>query len=147
MATLLVDVQAIRDETIPNANTAVRVGTALENIVNGVVLTPPALVANVDDYNPAGLDTATHIRVEATGGGGDRRISGLQAPPAGDNRLVTFIAFGVKDFNFRDNDPSSLAANRFLNRGGNNISLTTDENTITYWYDHITSRWRQVYSV
>jgi hypothetical protein len=147
MATLLADIEQIRDETIPNANTALRVGTALENIYNGTVLTPPQITVDQDDYNPAGLDTATHIRIDAGGGGGKRRIGGLQAPPAGDNRKVTFIVIdgvGGNDLEFQNNDAGSLAANRFLMESGNNQTYSPDGGTVSFWYDHITQRWRHI---
>lgn len=143
--TLLQDAIEIRDETIPNANTAFRVGTVHERTINGTVITPPALVANVDDYNPAGLDYATHIRIEATAGGGRRRVTGVQAPPAGDNRIITFIPLaGANNFRFDHNSGASLAANRFLMARGGNQNVDQEEGTVSFWYDHGIQRWWQI---
>ena len=138
--TLLADAVVIRDETIPGANTALRVGTVLENIVNGTIITPPNLGADANDYNPAGLADATVIRQAASGGGGGpRRITGIVAPPLGDNRTITIYSLGTKDLSLRDNDAGSIAANRFLLAADVTILV---ERSRTIWYDHIVQRWR-----
>jgi hypothetical protein len=140
--TLLQDAITIRDETIPNANTATRVGTVHELTINGTIITPPQITVDQDDYNPVGLDYATIVRIDAAGAGGKRRITGLQAPPAGDNRKVFFQILdgaGGNDVEFRDSDAGSLAANRFLIDGNQTLAPNRGKH---FWYDHIVQRWR-----
>jgi len=143
----LPDAVVIRDELVPGANTAVRVGTMFQNIVNFVnlsqvpddILTPTILTAHVDNYNPPGFATANILRMASSGA--NYRVTGFVAPPAGVNRIITITNIGIAGdrVDLRNNDAGSLPANRMLMRGNINIQ---DDRVIQLWYDHVDLRWR-----
>jgi len=114
--------------------------TGIDQIPAGTILTPPILIANVDDYNPAGFDTNSLLRMESDIGN-NYRVTGFVAPPAGVNRIITITNIGTNGdrVDLRNNDAGSLPANRMLMRG--NINLQ-DDRVIQLWYDHVDLRWR-----
>jgi hypothetical protein len=149
----LADAVTIRDETIPNANTATRVGNflvAVANFINLGQIPDPiiteAVAADVDDWSPVGFATANMIRADVSGG--NQQITGMVAPPAGQNRIVTItnVSLTGDQFQFQDNDAGSLAANRFLLRDNNNRNMRPNEGA-QFWYDHTSARWRQMTQV
>lgn len=102
------------------------------------VVTAPTLTGNVDNYNPTGLFDSM-VRVNADGN--DYEISGFQAPPAGVNQIIYLNNTSSFDFRVMNDNSGSLAANRVLIRDGNNKDVKENE-TFSFWYDHISQRWR-----
>jgi len=115
--------------------------TGVEQITGGII-TPPALAAQADDYNPAGFSTANMIRQDVTGA--DQDISGFVAPPVGVNRIIHICDISSSGFRivFLNNHAGSVAANRLLLRDNNDRSTRVNE-TASFWYDHTSQRWRQ----
>lgn len=101
------------------------------------VITPTALSANVNDYNPTGLSAAGIIRL-----GSDiaRSITGLTAQADGTEiQLININTSFILTFTFED--ASSSAANRFLF----DASIAVYPNSaLTVRYDGTSSRWRMV---
>ena len=118
--------------------------TGIEQIT-GPILSPATLTADVDNYEPAGFGTANMIRQNTTSNNVD--ISGMAAPSVGVNRIVriTNISTTGDNIRFQNNNAGSLEANRFLLRDDANRSIQPNECT-SFWYDHISQRWR-VYSM
>jgi hypothetical protein len=103
-------------------------------------ITPTAISASVNDYNPTGLSTADIIRVEATDE--NYSITGLQG--GADGRIVIFHNIGT-DFSitFPKESASSSAVNRFDFTF--NIKLQP-KHSLAIQYDATASRWRAVSS-
>jgi hypothetical protein len=99
-------------------------------------ITPTALAADQNDYNPTGLATASVIRQD--GGAADRNITGLTAQNAG--TVIFFENIGATNkLVLKDSSASSSAANRFLL--GSDITLSQNQSAML-WYDSTSSRWR-----
>lgn len=108
------------------------------------LLSPPALVANVDNYDPLGWRNVDGNVVKSVlrmlTDGVNRRVSGLVAPVNLDGSIVTITNIGVAgSVVLRNNDPLSLATNRFIL---NNNTVLAPNETTTVWYDVISQRWR-----
>lgn len=73
------------------------------------VITPAALVAQADDYNPAGLSGATVLRISATGA---QTITGLAGGATG--RIIILDNVGAADIFLSTASLASTATNRFL---------------------------------
>lgn len=98
-------------------------------------ITPTALSADVNDYNPTGLATADVLRLEASGD--HRQITGLAG--GADGRIITIHNIGSTYRIFlADDSSSSSAANRFLGAG---IFINPNK-SVTLQYDATVSRWR-----
>lgn len=100
-------------------------------------ITPAILTANVDDWNPAGIQEATVIRASAQTLA--RSITGIIAPSPESNKLIVIANIGTVNIILRDNDGASAAANRLL-LGGEKV-LQENEG-ITLVYDQTSDRWR-----
>ena len=109
--------------------------------LDGIIITPPTLTGNVDDYNPTGFSTCSIIRLDIDAN--NREITGFVAPAAGVNRIITVcnINAGIDDIKFKENDASSVAANRILLRDNGDKAIKANETAI-FWYDHTSARWR-----
>lgn len=98
-------------------------------------ITPAALAANADNYNPPSLATASRIRLSASTA---IALTGIAAGADG-RRLVlhniSAFAITLKD------DGTSTAANRFALNG--DIVLAQDQ-SIQIEYDGTTQRWRAI---
>jgi len=105
------------------------------------IRTPSTLTATASDYAPTDWLIADLFRQDVDIN--NRIISGLQAPPAGENRIVglnNINASGL-DIRFAHESGGSLAVNRLLMRDGAQKSLKPNE-TAWFWYDHTSLRWR-----
>ena len=102
------------------------------------IITPSTLIADQDDYNPTGFSTANMMRLNLAG---DRVITGFEAPPAGVDRVFYFQNISNSKLKLKNNDSSSTAANRILNKDYGEKSFKKGEGG-AYWYDHTSSRWR-----
>ena len=109
--------------------------------LDGIIITPPTLTGNVNDYNPTGFSTCSIIRLDVDAN--NREITGFAAPAAGVNRIITVcnINAGMDDIKFKENDANSVAANRILLRDNADKAIKANETAI-FWYDHTSARWR-----
>ncbi len=102
------------------------------------VVTAPTLTGDVDNYNPTGLfDSMVRVNPDAD----NHEISGFQAPPAGVNQIIYLNNISNFDLKIMNDNSGSIAANRVLIRDGNNKDVKENE-TFSFWYDHISQRWR-----
>jgi hypothetical protein len=97
-------------------------------------ISPAQLVANTNDWAPAGLATAAMIRVSTDA---SRNLTGLTGGSGG--RLLTIHNVGVQPLVLKDEDGASTGANRFALFA--DYTLTAD-GMVTLQYDGTTSRWR-----
>ena len=100
-------------------------------------LTPAAIAANTNNYNPTGLNTCNFLRLSSSG---NYNLTGLQAPSEGNQAIfICNVNTGANSITFKDNDASSTAANRFLIGGDKNIQSNEG---IMLIYDQTSLRWR-----
>lgn len=93
-----------------------------------------------DNYNPAGFGTTNLL--ELNPGSSDRDITGFVAPAAGVSRIITIVNISsTKKIKFKNNDSSSLAANRLLLRDNGDKDLKKQD-SCRFYYDQTSSRWR-----
>jgi hypothetical protein len=100
-----------------------------------VIISPAQITANTNDYNPAGLQTATVMRLSTDV---SRNLTGITALTAG-NRAVKVFNIGATDLVLKHEDVASVAANRFYL--GIDLTLAANEGC-TLWYDTTSARWR-----
>jgi hypothetical protein len=105
------------------------------------VISPTAISADQNNYNPTGWSTANAVRL-ITNNTTTRTITGVQAGSAGE--IKTLHNIGAPTVNgliqFTLEDAASTAANRFARMSGTNY-LLVDGGAII-WYDGTSSRWR-----
>lgn len=101
------------------------------------VLTPSALTANANNYEPAGIGAAGILRLSATGA---VDLTGISAAPVG-GRVMVLANVGANTITLKDDSTASSAANRFALTG--DLALTADMAVIIA-YDDVTDRWRLV---
>lgn len=107
-----------------------------------VVLTPPQILANQNDYNPGfvlvGLEQPSYeLRLSSDAA---RDITGIVAPSY-DGQIVYFVNVGAQDIVLQNQDSNSQAANRFLSSSGGDVTLAADGWAMAI-YDQTTQRWR-----
>ena len=91
---------------------------------------------SIDNYN-----ISTYNVIFINPGSSDRPFSGMVAPPAGENRIVTIINSGTNGkIKFENNNSSSIAANRMLLADNNNFDLPRG-GSVQFIYKHSSSRW------
>ncbi len=129
LAVLLLSSLPLRAQVVANGNRDFQ-GT----VQYSADLSPAQIVANQNDYNPAGLSTAAVLRLSTDA---SRNITGLQG--GADGRML--LVYNVGSFNIvlTDEDILSAAANRFA--FGANVTLAAKQ-SITLQYDSTSSRWR-----
>lgn len=101
-------------------------------------ITPSAIAADQDNYNPAGLSTATVLRL-ATSTAASQQVRGLAG--GSDGRIIVIHNIGTGNIVLPDEAGTSTAANRF--------SLFADSTIFpdccaVLQYDATVSRWRLV---
>lgn len=106
-------------------------------VVFGTSITPTALAADVNDYAPTDLATASGMRLSATGAA--RTITGLTGGEGG--RIMLVHNVGTLDLVLKDESASSTAANRFALNA--DVTLKADQSTLLQ-YDAASSRWRVI---
>lgn len=98
-------------------------------------ISPTAIAAQADDYNPTSLSTSSVLRVTLTG---NQTMTGLQG--GADGRMLTIINIDTTDtLTLANESASSTAANRFSFVG--NATLQPGQ-SMALWYDSTSSRWR-----
>jgi hypothetical protein len=104
----------------------------------GAVISPAALAANTDDWNPAGLATAAVIRADLSAAW---NLTGIVAPAATGQRTAILLA-NVSAFALTlKHDVTSTAANRFSLPSSADVALAANT-AVLLWYDPTTLRWR-----
>lgn len=94
------------------------------------------LSGSIDNYN-----ISTYNVIFINPGNSDRPFSGMVAPPAGVNRIVTIINSGTNaKIKFENNNTSSIPANRILLADNNNFDLPRG-GSVQYIYKHSSNRW------
>lgn len=99
-------------------------------------LTPAQITSNQDNYSPANLASAVHLRLSTDA---SRTISGLATGANG--RFLVITNVGASNIVFLHQNTGSSEANRFLFDDGGSLTLTAEETRI-FWYDTTTARWR-----
>lgn len=118
------------------ANASVTSGLTVggQQLLTGVI-TPTALTANTDNWNPTGLSTARVIRIGSTGG--PWNLTGIVAQTAG----TVLTLRNVSAVNIvLVYDATSTAANRFLLPSGVNYTLVPQA-AVELWYDTASTHW------
>lgn len=110
-------------------------GKSIQSIIDAGTLT-----VDVNNWNPTGFALADMIGVDINSN--NRAITGMVAPPAGQNRIVGIRNknTGSNDLRFSHNNAASAAPNRFLCRDNGNRSIKPNE-TALWWYSHADQRW------
>jgi len=102
------------------------------------VISPTALSADVNDYNPTSFSTASIVRQDVTGG--NWNVTGLSGGATG--RIINIINISAANsLTLKDQSASSSGSNRFLL--GSDIVLGINQSIILR-YDGTTNRWRQL---
>jgi hypothetical protein len=101
-------------------------------------ISPDALDADVNDWNPTGFSTATIIRVDAVDDG--YSITGFDASATAIKKEV--INVSAYDVIIANQDVGSVATNRIISQIGGLILAADDSMTIVY--DPVTERWRVI---
>jgi hypothetical protein len=104
----------------------------------GNAITPAALAADTNNYNPTGLDTAGILRISAST---EVNLSGLAAQAAG--RLIFIHNVGANRINIPNQSGLSDAENRFALPGGATVPLEHSAIALVQ-YDGTAARWRVV---
>lgn len=102
------------------------------------VITPPVIVATAHNYSPAGWSTAIIARVSSTG---LQTITGFSAPSPARAVVRVISNVGSSNLTLANDDAGSLAANRMRFAGS---AILMPNQTITLWYDAVSSRWRRL---
>ena len=110
-------------------------GTLNSAIAFTADITPPQITANQNDYAPAGLATASTLRLSTDG---YRLLTGLTGGSAG--RLMLVQNVGTHELRLVEESTSSAAANRFI-LGGASLLLRSGRSAILQ-YDATALRWR-----
>lgn len=101
---------------------------------------------DTNNWNPAGLSTASRINVNNTLGG-ELDITGIVAQPDGTVITVTIGTTSTGDIILVNNSVSSVAANRLLLRDNQNLELANAVGTrrsASFLYDGGLLRWIQI---
>lgn len=101
-------------------------------------VSPPALTAQVNDYNPSA--TASLWRL-STSGGASRTITGIAGAVAG--RAIIIVNLGPDNIVLAHQNADSSLSNRIISNTGVNITLAPDANAQLV-YDNTSLRWRVV---
>jgi hypothetical protein len=105
------------------------------------VISPTAISADQNNYNPTGWSTANVVRL-ITNNTTARAITGAQAGTAGEVKVLLNIGVDTVNANITLNleNASSTAANRWASIPG--TTLVTLQTGCIVWYDGTSSRWR-----
>lgn len=110
--------------------------SSLPGTASSVAVTPSALGADQNDYNPG---VGRRYRLSTTGGA-TRTVTGLSIGQA-DGQEFSVVNLGPNNVVLAHQNAGSSAANRFICTGAANITLATDEEALV-WYDATTQRFR-----
>jgi hypothetical protein len=106
---------------------------------NKLAIPHSAVTLSNGDNNDVAVQTNGILRV--VGPTAAYGITGLTTPVAGERRtILNTVGFTLT---VKHENVSSTAANRFKLQSGSDLSLTQDQSA-TFWYDSVDTRWRQV---
>lgn len=97
------------------------------------------MVANEDDWAPAGIDTASLVRLAATS---PIIISGIAAGQTHGRLLILSLLGGSSNITLADNSGASAAGNRFTCPGNVDAVIGAGGGALLYWDDAIGGFWR-----
>jgi len=97
---------------------------------------PAAQVGSIDDFSPTDLAIANVLFISSTS---PVSWTGLLAPSPSKPQLILIVNIGSFNITIRNNDASSLAANRFS--VNNNVAISPNDCGYLF-YDITRSRWR-----
>lgn len=120
----------------PNLTFASQIFTMIGQLRLGGSLTA-TIAADQNNYNPAGLATATNLLISATGA--SRTITGLAGGATG--RTIFFHNQGTNNIVFPHDSALSTAANRFSNVGGQSLTVFPNQ-LLVLQYDSGSQRWK-----
>ncbi len=103
------------------------------------VITPTAISANTNDWNPTSLATATFIRLTVTGAS-SWNLTGITAQASGTVIDIANVG-GANSVVLVQQSGSSTAANRFITTSAGNVTVAPGQN-VRIIYDGTTLRWR-----
>lgn len=106
-------------------------------VLNGVI-SPSALSADVDDYNPTGLSTASFVRV-ITNDTTARAINGIAGGAAG--RTIRWCNVGTSGVNGTVNLAGAVGSSTAANRISVTVGIPIGNCVVTV-YDGVSSLWR-----
>ena len=106
--------------------------------LNGTI-GPIVTGSDIDNLFDASLANGNYLLIQPTS---DLELTGITAPAVGVNQTLFFSnTSNSKKVKFKNNNGSSIAANRFLLKG----DITVEKNMgLVLSYDHSASRWRCV---
>lgn len=102
------------------------------------IVTPAALTANQNNYNPTGIATARILRMTSDA---SRTVTGIAAQNNGQRLLIQNC--GGFDIVLAHSSASSDAANRIICPGLANLTINAGDG-VEIWYDGTSSQWRVV---
>jgi hypothetical protein len=104
----------------------------------GNSISPAAIAANTDDWNPTGLSTTSNVRISSTA---PFNLTGISAQSPG--QMIFLDNVGSFPITLTVNDTASLAANRFA--GQADITVNPAQSVILK-YDQPAAQWR-IYAI
>lgn len=129
-----VNTTELADNLNLSANGSTTVGDVRGNSIDATT------TGTTNDWAPAGLSTATVIRVTTST---TTTLTGITGGASG--RMLVLHNLGGNLLVLSNENASSTASNRIVNGNGANITLQADESA-TLVYDATTSRWRTISS-
>ena len=125
------------------------VSFAFSNVVMGSIsfnntvalnskIAPPALSANVNDWAPGGITSANQIFISSSA---TYNVTGISAGQVA-GRVLWITNVGSFPIGFVSESASSTATNRFTL---NSYIQLKPNNTVAFFYDLASSRWKQLY--
>lgn len=103
------------------------------------IITPAALTANANDYNPPGFSTCNIVKQDATA---NRQVTGFEAQPHG--FTFTFLNSSGSSLTIPNLSASSTVNNRVVTPNAANLVIRQGSSA-QLWYDGVSLVWR-IYS-
>jgi hypothetical protein len=103
-------------------------------------LSAPLLTADVNDWNPRGLDTAITVRLRSDA---SRNITGLATTDTRRGRWILLFNGGSFDVVLKHNDPASRETYRISCPNGTDLTLQSGD-SVWVMYDKLAHVWRAV---
>lgn len=115
---------------------APKVAQASQSFALSGAIVPSQITADQNNYNPAGLSTASQLLLDTDA---SRTITGLSGGAAG--RLISIVNIGSNNLVLANESASSTANNRF--GFGADITLASKQSVLLQ-YESTGTRWRQI---
>lgn len=109
-----------------------------ETIAADAVITPAVITINTNNYEPAGVQSASIIRASSSS---HINITGIIAPDTARWKQMTIYNVGTNIITLVNNSALSVAQNRMLMANNTNIQIPTN-GSATLIYDQTSQRWR-----